>query len=412
MPLARSRARPPRTLATLAAGLCTLVITCVAGPARADDEGESAEPQVDTVRDPALRFSPGQGLRIASDDERFSARLSVRAQLRARLQERQDGAFDFFATIPQARVLVNGHTFHQDIEYFLQLGLSPEDLGLEDAGDRFTPLVDLFFIFRWARELSLRVGQYGVPFSRDRLVSARELHMVTRSIFTDEMGTGRDLGADVYTPGVLDGRLRYYAGVYVGSSTQLGFEPVRGTTAVARVEVLPLGGFDDYSDGDLARSEDLRISIGAAYAYLDDAERVGSADPPEDGGTSDLHTATADLVARWNGFSVEAAVGWRDGERNPGEDPGPLDPVPAVVAGTGTLGWVLPDVDLELVTRAATVHPLAHSAVRERHELGAGLNWYIEGHPMKVQLDAFRTWTEQGWGDAQHRVRAQLQVTL
>ena len=58
---------------------------------------------------------------------------------------------------------------------------------------------------------------------------------------------------------------------------------------------MPLGLFDDYSEADFERTG-LRVSLGAAYALLNDAPRDHGilGEVPRDGGTTDMQVATAD----------------------------------------------------------------------------------------------------------------------
>jgi hypothetical protein len=53
------------------------------------------------------------------------------------------------------------------------------------------------------------------------------------------------------------------------------------------------------------------------------------------------------------------------------------------------------------------------SAIVDQNEVGAGLNWYIEGHPLKLSLWFTDVWRDDGMGASGAQVvRLQFQATL
>jgi phosphate-selective porin OprO/OprP len=87
----------------------------------------------------------------------------------------------------------------------------------------------------------------------------------------------------------------------------------------------------------------------------------------------------------------------------------------------GQLGYLVPKIDLELVTRYAFVRNVFgdESSLGFLDEAGAGINYYFAGHNLKLQLDYFRMWgLEEGpaYADALRRgtdrVRLQLQLAF
>src|SRR5690606_25067715 len=202
-----------------------------------------------------------------------------------------------------------------------------------------------------------------------------------------------DVGLDLRSKDFLGlGRLRYYAGVYLGE----GRDPFETSNFdmfyLGRVEVLPFGTFDDYEESDFERSLRPRISLGAAYAFVDGG--VGNlgnrGDAFADGGTTDYHNATVDQLMKIPGFSVLADVYYRQGRRNfgdatltPADDPaaeGMDDPGEEVLApreqarnGLGwsvTAGFLIPRVPLELAARYSQIGPLdSRSSLSRSDEL-------------------------------------------
>src|SRR5690606_18113427 len=136
------------------------------------------------------------------------------------------------------------------------------------------------------------LGQMKVPFSRQRVNSSSALNMPDRSLVSSEFNLTRDLGV-MFTSqdlGGLGGRLAYYAGVFMGEGRNAFNLSDFGLLYVGRLEVRPFGKFDDYSEGDLARSPTPGLSIAGAYAFQDRAHalRGVAGDYPADRGTTDF----------------------------------------------------------------------------------------------------------------------------
>jgi hypothetical protein len=207
----------------------------------------------------------------------------------------------------------------------------------------------------------------------------------------------------------------------------------------ARVDVSPLGFFNDYSQGDLARNVDPRLSIGFGYAYLDHApfdrgtigvqplDNVNVGGAPN--GTTDMHILTADAVFMWRGFSLTGEWSMRQASRHQGTalDPMTMMPIAASAPRTGfgmlaLAGMMLGDLPLEVVARAGILRHMSSwdgsmsgvaSAIVDQNEVGGGLNWYIEGHPLKVSLWFTDVWRDDGMGASGAQVvRLQFQATL
>src|SRR5690606_26107426 len=218
------------------------------------------------------------------------------------------------------------------------------------------------------------------------------------------------------------GRLRYYVGAFIGD----GYEWYRagdfGFTYTGRLELLPLGLFDDYAEADFVRSLRPKLSLGAAYAFSDrdhQTRQIGGA-RFADGGTMSAHNVTADLVVKWAGVSLLADFYYRQGWRHPGGavdmDGAPI-PVQAARSGggwTAQMGYLFPHTRVELVGRYAGMRPLRRlpTSLARQDDAAAGLNYYFFRHAMKLQLDYTRSWgpaLAAGRGD---QVRLQLQVAF
>lgn len=386
------------------------------------------------------RYKIGKGYTLSSKDGRFSLQIRGRIQFRYDLEHYNTtgmAAKDTMQSLQvrRMRLLLQGTVFSPYVKYHLQFGFSPRDmqndLPNEPGSIRRNPLRDARIEFDRLRDFTVWVGQFKTPFSRERMLSSANMNLVDRSTVNAEFNLDRDLGVQVMSKdlGGLGGRLAYYAGVFMGEGRNSFDLTDPGMLYVGRFEVNPFGKFEDYSEGDLARSKKPGLSIGGAYAFQDRAHaaRGNVGDYPLDRGTTNFHHVNADIMFKWRGLSVQTAFHYRKGfKRTSG---GALDdmgaPIQTVTARQG-LGWfaqagyVVPKIPLEVVGRYSLIrnnYGKTLSSLPDSDEAGGGLNWYFVGHDLKLQLDYFRLWDQtMGTTNAERarngtdRVRLQLQV--
>ena len=373
------------------------------------------------------RYKPGTGLTFTSKNERFELATRLRAQFRYTLQnDNESGETTHGLTIRRARLQFKGHVFNKNNKFKTELALSPRDMGFDGTVTHRTPILDWYFDFTYFRDFTLRIGQYKVPYSRQRVVSSGDLQLVDRSIANGEFNLDRDIGFDVRSKDFLGlDKLRYYAGMYFGE----GRDQYRPTNFdmfyLARVEVLPFGIFKDYKEADFERSLRPRLSLGAAYAFVDGA--VGNrgilGSTPSDGGTTDYHNVTADLMFKIGGFSAFGDVFYRQGRRDFGDavvvdDAGVESPAPREmprdgIGWSGTAGYMIPRVPFELAARYAQVVGVGNAtSLTRRDEVGGGLSYYFAGHPLKLQADYFAQFADGYVDQSNHVMRVQLQAAF
>ncbi len=382
------------------------------------------------------RYTLGKGYTLASKDQRYSLQIRVRFQLRYDLEHYNvpDKAIAHSLQVRRLRLILQGNVFSPHIKYKFQFGFSPRDmqndLPDEPGSIRRNPLRDARLEIDRIRDLNVSVGQFKVPFSRQRMLSSSAMNLVDRSIANVEFNLDRDLGVMFNSKDVagLGHRLAYYAGVFMGEGRNSFNLTDFGMLYVGRLEVAPFGKYDDDSDGDLARSKKPGMTLGAAYAYHDRAHAARGVvgDYPADRGTTDFHHATADLLFKWHGVSLSSALHLRRGfNRKSG---GALDdtnmPIATVAARSGLgyfaqLGYVVPKIPLEVVARYGFLRNVFgdSSSMIDADEAGGGLNYYFVGNDLKLQMDYFRLWDETMGATpaeaARHgtdRLRLQVQV--
>lgn len=367
------------------------------------------------------QFVPGRGIGVTSKDGRWALSLSLRLGFIYSGRRQDRGAYEHALELRRVRLLLSGSAFSPHLKYFVQLAVAPRELGLEGGVVRTGPLLDTFVAFDRLRDLNLRLGVYRVMYTRERNIADINPLLVDRSLANAEFNVDRDIGLELRSEDLGGlGRLRYYAGVFIGD----GRDQVRfsdpGLMYTARLDFSPFGLFDDYESSDLTRLRRPRLSLGFAYAFNDRArnDRGVLGSPPADGGTTDYHNLTTDMMFKSAGFSLEAAYLWRDGRRDPGHATDPNGaPIPVAPARNGQ-GWMvqvaflIPKTGLEPAFRTSGIRGLGLTAMPDRDELGGGLNYYFAGHNLKLQLDYFRTWDHLPLARTSDLVRLQFQLAL
>ncbi|MCG8555188.1 MAG: OprO/OprP family phosphate-selective porin [Proteobacteria bacterium] len=369
----------------------------------------------------SMRFRPGKGLEVKTGDGRFALITRLRAQFLYDY-ESVSGAEDRQAfQIRRARLQFLGNFWGKHNTFKVEFAVAPRDMArqpiaLSDNTNSAanvvgtTPLLDWYVTFDHLRDLTLRVGQYKIPYSRQRVVSSGNLQFVDRAVTNAEFTLDRDLGLDFRSKDFLGlGVLKYYAGVYIGegrnTSNKTRGAGDLGLMALGRIEVLPFGMFKDYSEADFERSFRPRLSIGAGYAYLRNAPGsrgiLGSTPKQQ----VNYHNANADLLFKFAGLCVLSDFYVRKGRG--GED---------LSDGYGWMlqgGYLLPYTALEFGARYGMTRPRGRSSVlKGKNELGVVVGHYFAQHPLKVQADLFQLWNQGSKAGQNTRLRVQLQAAF
>jgi len=366
-----------------------------------------------------------------SADGKYELGLGMRFQFLSIVEQLPDADPRQTFQVRRARVGSTGHLVSPDFKYRLELAVGPREVNTRDGVPQTSPLLDVVVDWQRLRDLNVRVGQYKVPFDRQRIIPFFKLQFIDRALTDTEFSFDRDVGADLHSSDLFGlGLLRYNLGVFSGdgrNSFELGD---LGLTYVARLELLPFGLFDDYSEGDFARGG-LRASVGAAYLRIEGAptERGILGSRPADGGTTDLQVATVDLLLQVHGWSILSAVFLRSGSRNTG----PLvdatgaprlgaDGQPLAVAptrdGSGLLvqgGYLLPFFPLELAARYAVVDgstTRGRDGLVRAEEFAGAINYYFAQHQLKLQANHARIAQNGDYTGALARTLVQLQAAF
>lgn len=368
------------------------------------------EDPIQPTEEPTLRTRLEFGEGLSVETESFSLRIRGRMQLLVAMSN-TDGTDDVTTEVMARRVrlAIGGHLLTHHLRYYFQFGFAARDV----ETDFPMPLRDAYLEWQPVPSFALRVGQMKVPYGLQRVISSSALAFADRGLTIAEFNLDRDVGLMVMSDdlGEWNGRLRYRIGAFGGQGRNR-FGAENAVLLAARVQVLPFGEFDVDTESDFDRSDRFRIAVGASAAYNIHSRRQRSTfgDTFADTRFDYVHLG-ADLHVKYLGLALLSEFMFRGTER--ARDPLAMD---GVIARQGygvqvQLGWMLPEVPLEVVGRYSYQHAFAESAgsgLFTMHEVSGGLNYFLLRHNLKVQADYAYLPLEAG--PRIHRVRVQVQM--
>ncbi|MBC8131525.1 MAG: porin [Deltaproteobacteria bacterium] len=351
--------------------------------------------------DPPVKLTGAPGSGVTADfGDAFSLNLKARLQLRYQMDVAAPDAagareLTQWVGINTARIYLGGHLFSRRLNYLIQLALAARDY--RDGAT--SPVYDAFLDYKAHRDFSIKAGQYFVPFDRLRTVKESALQMADRPRPVSELTLDRDVGVTAYSDHFLgdDSILAYRVSAFGGGGMNIPTGKTPGALVVGRLELRPLGGIDDDSEGDLERRARPVLAIGGAVAGNWNSNRLRSTTGPTfQAGVVDYFHAAADVVFKWRGFALEGEFLLRQASTNTIVSSDPSIPDDATQSGKG---WIVQasyifETPVELVGRLSKLYAtdgtdpsFVDLVARTGQELGGGVNYYFNGHKFKLQAD-------------------------
>lgn len=395
-----------------------------AGEPPAAEPAPRAEPEKPKKDPPKVTAAIGKGITVASADDKYS--MNIRARIVPRFDLNLPPPADgdplkpkTRATINTARLWVQGHMFSPKFQYTIQLAYAGRDY----RDGTISPLFDAFVDWKAHRDASLKVGQYFVTFDRLRTVREFALQMVDRPRPVGELTLDRDVGVTLYSDhlGGDKSPVAYRLGVFGGNGINALTTKSAGAMFVGRLELRPLGDIDDDSEGDLENRArpGLALGVGAAYNLNTNRQRSTTGTALV-GGTIDYLHLAGDLTFKWQGFALQGEYLYRDAAEESITSTDADGNAVTEWARSGQ-GWVAQasyhfKPGVELVVRGSqmfaaedTDPKFIDEVAAKGNELGAGLNWYKNGHRFKLQTGWIALWGEE-FAKADHTIATQLDV--
>ncbi|MGI9341310.1 MAG: porin [Gammaproteobacteria bacterium] len=291
-------------------------------------------------------------------------------------------------SLNRARFKLGGHAFQPWMKYYTEY----------DFVSHY--LLDLWIEPQPFEELGFRIGQYKVPYNRERFDSSGKQLFAERSVVTPPFTLDRQIGVTAM------GRLfagegadsSYWVGVFRGTGRggdgDGGSKPLvfgRWQWNVFR-RVLP------FSRSDISRRAKPAGSLALATASNRSAfTRFSSAGggqlPGFDSGQKeqyDVDQAMGELAYMHRGFSVQSEYHWKriDDRINSTSDELTGFYLDGGYFFSEIVDW-MPE-PLELIARYARVRPDDSRVATKQTEIAIGANWFFKGHRNKLTLDVTR----------------------
>lgn len=135
------------------------------------------------------------GFFLASADGRFRLNIGGQEQIRwvySFIDEPDRHRQGFENT--RTKLVFSGHAFSRDLQYLVRLNMTRNEPGLVDG---LAFLEDAWVRFNLTDTISIRAGQFRVPFNREELVSSAYQLAVERSNVNESLNLGRTQGIEL-----------------------------------------------------------------------------------------------------------------------------------------------------------------------------------------------------------------------
>ena len=393
-----------------------------APPATGTTEGEVAPPPADAPPaepppaepPPAVDAAPSpppsdnaisakydKGLTFETADEKFELKASVRSQFRTETTKSHADGSEWATrfALPRLRLQLEGHAYGKDNGYKVEFDF---------ANRGFSLLKDFYFDHAYGK-VHLRAGQWKKPFNRQELVSDFGSDFLERSIVNEFSGAGRDLGVAVHNNYEKSPEgVEWAAGLFNGTGEKPSIKTTctsSGTCTSGLPSNVPAdwgpmlvghvgynhGGIKGYSEADLEGGP-LRFAVALSYKLnLRNFAKDASGD------TTFEHVVVADAMVKVEGIDITGAVAVK---KDAAAD--------AEVAFYGQGGFMLVPKKLLGSVRFAQV-PVGEESL---HEILGGIDWFLQGHNLKLMVDAGVLHTTGDTGGSDVQIRTQLQAVL
>ena len=368
-----------------------------------------------------LSAKAGSGVTFKAGDT-FSLNLRGRGQVRYQIHAAPpvDGerTFDESAIANTVRVWLGGNLLEPRLTYMVQLALGDRDF----RDGAVSPIFDAYLDYKTTANISIRAGQFFVPFDRLRTVREFALQLGERPRPVTELTLDRDIGIVVYSEKFLDTPLTWRLGLWGGNGVNRSKVAKVGQMLTARVELRPLGPFDDDSEGDLERRRDPKLAIGAGWASNFNTDRGRSTTGAFLDNDFNYHHQAVDAVFKWRGFAAQLEFLRRTSKTTSWEVI--AMGMPATQFTREGWGWVAQasyvfDPPIELVGRLSRLY--AEDGTDPKYitevdtlgqEYAAGVNYYLNGHQFKLQADWIGRTATTGNGKLDHLFQVQVDFTF
>ena len=349
--------------------------------------------ETDTTKQIIARYG-SKGFELQTKDNKFLLQIQSRLQFRVSTPFDQDPVtYDDVDSrnqqalkINRARLKVGGHAFQPWLKYYWEYELGQSNL-----------LDFRLMIEKW-KWLSLKVGQWKVEYSQERVISSGQQQMVERSIINRPFTIDRQQGVEVY--GHLDGKgianFNYAFAALTGTGRGNRENDDKNLMYFGRLQWNFLGEPLDFVGGDLEFHEkpSAKIAVAAVtnrspytrFSQSGGGNLVGfDLDNPGQYRTNQYNLESALM---YKGFSWQSE--WHhkqiiDKLNNNAETKLTGYYLQAGYFFHGVFDWF--PKDLEFATRYSQFKPNVNFSYNKETETSFIFNWFFSGHKNKLSAE-------------------------
>jgi len=344
---------------------------------------------------PKISVKPGDGITIATSDQKFSLNIKSNVSLSTGFDVDDDGNLtNSNFNIGKARLNLAGNLYGPKLTYSLQFGFAPADTKALPNGNSAI-VRDAVVHYKPNSHWQLSFGQTKVKANRAQITSSQMLAFAGRTIVNDQFHQDRDFGMFAEYNNSLVGQSQFAlkGSVTSGEGRDYGSTKKSGLSYTGRVELYPLGKFTnkgEYTEADLEHETTPKLMIGAAFTHNDRALRLqGTRGSLINDGGHDLNQYYADLTFKYQGVALQADFMGRNTS----------SPVIAgsqyIFKGYGydaQVSYNFPCRKWTLAARYASLNPnedvRSYVGYKQQNQFTTALSYHIMGHKLKAQLEA------------------------
>jgi phosphate-selective porin len=302
----------------------------------------------------------------------------------------------------RARINVNGK-FAEHFEFKLEMELAGS---LSEATALRAQLTDGYIQWSQYDEARVRVGQFKTPFGYEQLAYDPSLMTIERSLTNDRLTLSRQVGVQL-AGDLLDKRLSYAGGVFNGTSVNTDQNDDSRFLIVGRVSGVAwegqwMGQETKWTLGTNAFFSDDKSVTAMAADYLLDSTPGGTVDNIFSGNRRGFGADTQLVVGPFNLAAEYLSQTFRPSDRLP------LHEFEADGYEIQAGYFVLPK-RLQLVAKYEYFDPIINRHGGSSENRIAGLNYYVKGDDIKLQLNYYLS-NPAGLPDNAQKILLRLQV--
>lgn len=328
-----------------------------------------------------------KGTRIEFPDNGFTFGIGTLVQSRYTFTDNDEdsgkGNTSSFV-VKRARIIVSGTALNEEFAYKLEGDL----VGGKSSDGAVANLKDAFLEWNACDWAAVRLGQFKTNLGRQHLNSDTTLQFADRSIASDYFTLDRQNGA-MATSKLMGDELIMTAGIFNGESDGESGPNKPGVdtnhTGIVSLRWNPLGKMNALEEGDVDWTEEMAVSVGASYGYLDSKNDFG-------GSLEDFsqNLVAVDANMKYVGWSLHAEL-FNNSVKADDVD-ADAEPMGYYVQG----GYFIDPKTVEVAARYSYVDCDDGAAAgdcsgnEDIDEVSVGLNYFWWKHHLKAQLDYVR----------------------